>query len=142
MHRIVILMLAASVAVAESGVGQQGSDGGGTGGGTGGDTGPGPSGPPSDGGGSQWIFIAFFVLMGFMLWSTFRSQKKEKQKLQQLIANLKMGDQVETIGGLRGEIVRQGEGEFDLKTGGDTTFTVAAGAIKGLVADPAESKKE
>ena len=136
MYRIILLMTLVGVAAAEGGVGGQGSDGGGTG--TGGDGTGAPPGDAAQGGGS-WIFIAFFVLMGFMLWSTFRSQKKEKQKQAELIANLKIGDKVETIGGLRGEIVRQGEGEIDLQTGKDTVFTIAAGAVKGLVAAPGEA---
>ena len=138
MYRIVLLLVAASAAFAESGVGSSG--GGGGGGGDGAGT---PGGAPAgqDGGGS-WIFIAFFVLMGFMLWSTFRSQKKEKQKQQDLIANLKIGDKVESIGGLRGEIVRRGEGEVDLKSG-ESTFTIALGAVKQLVPEggPADKKE-
>jgi len=137
MHRIVVLLVAAGAAFAESGVGGAG-EGGGSGGGGGEDGGAPPAG--GDGGGS-WIFMAFFVLMGFMLWSTFRSQKKEKQKQQQLIAGLVIGNQVETIGGLRGEVVRKGEDEIDVKSG-DATFTIALGAVKTLVGEADKDKKE
>lgn len=135
MHRIVLLFVAASAAFAESGVGSSGGGGGGGGQGTGG----GGQTPP-DGGGS-WIFIAFFVLMGFMLWSTFRSQKKEKQKQQNLIAGLKLGDKIESIGGLRGEIVRKGEGELDIRSG-ESTFTIALGAVKQLVPEGGAGEKK
>jgi preprotein translocase subunit YajC len=136
MHRIILLLVAVSVAFAESGVGSSGS---GTGGG--GSEGGGGAAPQPAAGSGNWIFIAFFVLMGFMLWSTFRSQKKEKQKQQQLIANLTIGNRVETIGGLRGEVVRKGEGEIDIRSG-DSVFTIALGAVKQLAADGADAKKE
>ena len=136
MHRLILLLVIASVAVAESNAGGGGSDGSSGGGGGGGQ---GADAPPSTGG-TPWIFIIFFVIMGFMLWSTFRTQKKDKQRLAQLIENLKVGDTVETIGGLRGEVVRRGESEFDIKTGGESVITIAAGAVKTRVGD--DDRKE
>ena len=88
--------------------------------------------PPGAGGGS--MFLIFFLLMGFMLWSTWRSQKKEKTRQAQMIAGLKIGDDVETIGGLRGTVERVGEGELDIRTGGSdgALMTFASGAVKQL----------
>ncbi|MDA3961415.1 MAG: preprotein translocase subunit YajC [Planctomycetota bacterium] len=147
MHRIIVLLVAASVAFAEANAGGTGGPAAPAGGGSapspGATPGATPGTDPADAassGGSQWIFLAFFVLMGFMLFSTFRSQKKEKAKLANMIETLKLGDKVETIGGLRGEIVRKGEAEFDIKTGGESVLTVAAGAVKTVVSD--EAKKE
>ena len=77
-----------------------------------------------------------------MLWSSFRQSKKEKKKLHDLITNLKLGDKIETIGGLRGTIDRVGESEFDIKTGGDSVITIASGAVKQVIDDSVAADKK
>ena len=70
------------------------------------------------GAGMNLFMLVMIGLIFFMIFSTFRGQKKEKQKKAQMVDALKIGDKVQTIGGLIGEIVRKGEHDIDIKTGG------------------------
>jgi len=47
--------------------------------------------------------ILIFVLMYFML---IRPQKKQQKELQNMLANLEVGDKVTTIGGICGKIAK------------------------------------
>lgn len=136
MARILMLLSLTAVAFAEGATGTAPADGGAPAG-LGGD--PAQQEP---GAGGSMIFLIFFVVIGFMLWSSFRQSKKEKQKQQALISGLKLGDKVESIGGLRGTVARIGEGEVDIKTGDETVITMAAGAVKTVNADEKPGDKD
>jgi len=57
-----------------------------------------------------------FIIMGgvfyFMLW---RPQKQEQQKRKDLLASLKVGDKVITLGGMLGEITKISDSRVTLK---------------------------
>jgi preprotein translocase subunit YajC len=51
------------------------------------------------------LMILLPIMLGVMIFMTFRSQSKEKKKRQQLLSTLSKGDRVQTIGGIIGNIV-------------------------------------
>lgn len=60
------------------------------------------------------MLIAMFVLLYFM---TIRPQKKRQEEMQKVRNSLKVGDQVVTIGGLRGKIVSLTDDAFVIESG-------------------------
>ena len=135
MYRVFALIICASVAFAEQTSGGNGA--------------PAPAPAPGGGDGAQQaaqgpgsglFTLIIFGIVGFMLFSMIRGQRKEQKKQRELIAGAKLGDMVETIGGLRGEIVRKGETDVDIRTGGadGCVVTFSLGAIKAQVVAPGE----
>jgi len=82
--------------------------------------------PPPRGGIEQYYFFlviaAMFAIMYFML---IRPQKKREKERQGMLANLKKGDKVETIGGIMGTITSINDREVVLQVedGGKLRFT-------------------
>ncbi len=78
---------------------------------------------PADGG---WLgmlmsfapFILIFVLMYFMM---IRPQKKKQKEEQEMRNNLRVGDELTTIGGIRGRVVSIKEDSIVLESGTDRT---------------------
>lgn len=58
------------------------------------------------------------VLIGFFVWTTITSRKRQKQE-QERVAAMKVGDKVKTIGGVCGVVIDIDEDEntFTLETG-------------------------
>lgn len=131
MHRILLLLSAVALLHAESTVG----DGpilpanGGGGGDGGADEGARQvaAGPDMS---LMWLILAGVI--GLMLFTSFRTQRREARRQQELLGGLKVGDRVESIGGIRGLIIRRGEVDIDIRTGGDdgAVLTLALGAVK------------
>lgn len=81
------------------------------------------------------IIVAVFGLMIFM---QFRAQKKEKKAREAMMAGLKVGDRVLTIGGIFGKIVRRGEQDVDLQVSDSPVcvITVTLSALSGPAEKP------
>lgn len=60
------------------------------------------------------MLVLMFVVFYFFL---IRPQRKKEKKLQNMIANLKVGDVVASIGGIHGKIVRIKDDVFVLESG-------------------------
>lgn len=144
MHRILLLLIAVGVAHAENVTGapadpqQPGQTG---------DDATRSAEQTGDPGAMNLVMLLVFGFLILMIVSSVRGQKKEQRKRQEMITNLKVGDRVVTIGGVRGTVVRRGEQEIDVRTGGDgkegvvLTFTPAA--VNQVVGDdePAPAKE-
>ena len=63
-------------------------------------------------------FILIFVLMYFMM---IRPQKKKQKEEQEMRNNLRVGDELTTIGGIRGRVVSIKEDSIVLESGSDRT---------------------
>ncbi len=63
-------------------------------------------------------FILIFVLMYFMM---IRPQKKKQKEEQEMRNNLRVGDELTTIGGIRGRVVSIKEDSIVLESGTDRT---------------------
>ncbi len=74
------------------------------------------------------LVVFYFVLI--------RPQKKKEKALQQMISNLKVGDEVASIGGIHGKIIKIKDNVFVLETGAGTTKSyvkIEKSAISRLV---------
>jgi preprotein translocase YajC subunit len=92
--------------------------------------------------GGAWMMPVMLIgLIGFMYLVMIRPQKKEQQKRQAMLGEMKVGEQVVTIGGLHGTIVRKGEAEVGLEIASGITVTFNLGAIHERLADR-PAKKE
>lgn len=61
--------------------------------------------------------LAFFIILMYVL--LIRPQKAKQKKVDNFRANLSVGDEVYTIGGIRGKIVRISDETVILQTGND-----------------------
>ncbi len=130
MYRLVLLLSATSLAFAEA-------------------AGPGapvapdaPTGAPA-GAGAQGVasMLPSILLMGgifaFMWFVLIRPQRKEEARRKELLASLKRGDEVTTIGGVHGVVETVGEQTIDVRIGtGDKTLvaTFNKGAVNANLA--------
>ena len=63
-------------------------------------------------------FILIFVLMYFMM---IRPQKKKQKEEQQMRNNLRVGDELTTIGGVKGRVVSIKDETITIESGADRT---------------------
>lgn len=77
------------------------------------------------------IYIAVFVLIGYFL--IFRPQKKRKKEEEEMRANLTLGSEVTTIGGITGKVVSIKDDNITIETSLDRTlFEVKNWAIRDI----------
>ncbi len=69
------------------------------------------------------MMVIMLVVFYFIL---IRPQKKREKKLREMIASLRVGDEVASIGGIHGKIVRIKDDIFVLETGVGTTKSFIA----------------
>lgn len=73
------------------------------------------------------------VLMGLIFWFLVIAPMRKRQKaVQQMLDNLKKGDQVITTGGLHGEVVAVRDGVVTLKLAENLKVRISRAAISGL----------
>lgn len=78
------------------------------------------SGTTAQPGGSPWIMIVIWVVViGAMWFLMIRPQRKKQKEEQKMRANVRVGDEITTIGGICGRIVNIKEDEFVIETGAD-----------------------
>ena len=79
---------------------------------------PGPGGPGHPAQTPDYTFILIMLAgLAFFWFILIRPQRKEDKRRQALVASMKPGHQVVTIGGLHAEVVAVGETTVDLKVG-------------------------
>lgn len=85
---------------------------------------------PREGGSAGVIFmvqmIAIFVIFYFLL---IRPQSKERQRHDQMLKELKKGDEIVTSGGIIGTVVHAEENRLTVRTGDNTRLTVERGRV-------------
>ena len=59
------------------------------------------------------------VMFGAMYFLMIRPQKKRQEEMAKVRDNLKIGDTIVTIGGIRGKVVTLSEDAFEIETGQD-----------------------
>lgn len=80
-------------------------------------------------GGGSTLMLMFFVFMIVYFYMIMRKEKKQQQAIEDLRENLKIGDEVVTIGGIVGRVVTVKEDSIVVETGSDRNkirFTKAA----------------
>ncbi|MDO5022259.1 MAG: preprotein translocase subunit YajC [Eubacteriales bacterium] len=82
--------------------------------------------------------ILIFVVFYFML---IRPQRKKDKKIKEMLANIKVGDRICTIGGIYGTVAGLREDTVRLKVGNeDTTMVIARWAIRSVEESPVENE--
>ena len=66
-----------------------------------------------------YTFVMFIVLMALMYFVMIRPQRKKEKEAKEMRDSLQIGDEVTTIGGITGIIVRKTEDTVVIETGGD-----------------------
>jgi preprotein translocase subunit YajC len=76
--------------------------------------------------------IMFLMVGGvvFLFWMSSSKQRKQRKKQQQMLASLKKGDKVVSIGGICGTIAELNEEEAVVKIDGDMKMTFLRSAIR------------
>ena len=80
--------------------------------------------------GFLFVLIALFVFMYLLL---IRPQRQQQRRHQELMANLKVGDEVITVGGIYGDVVGVEPDRVQLEIAEDVEVEVAKRAIASVV---------
>jgi preprotein translocase subunit YajC len=104
--------------------------------------------PPADGSGADGapqpagpsvmnMMLMIILFMAVMMIFTGRAQKKEKKKRAEMIAQLKKGSRVQTIGGIIGSVVEVRENEVVVKVdeNANTRIKFARSAVQSVLDD-------
>ncbi|MBR2546970.1 MAG: preprotein translocase subunit YajC [Eubacterium sp.] len=94
--------------------------------------------------------LMLVVFMGLMYFLLIRPQRKKEKEISEMRASLGVGDEIVTIGGIVGKVVKIGEEELVIQVGSDKTkILVKKWAISALerksgakkISKPADSEK-
>ncbi len=84
--------------------------------------------------GSMGMIIYFVVIIAVFYFLLIRPQKKQEKKMREMLAALKVGDEVISIGGIRGKIRKIKDDFVVIETGADKTpIEFERNAIKGVI---------
>ncbi len=84
-------------------------------------------------------YIIFIVLIIVLYFLTIRPQNKKEKEINNLRNNIRPGDQIITIGGVYGKIVRVKEDTLIMMVDNGSKMEIAKWAVSSL-ADPEETK--
>jgi len=86
--------------------------------------------------------IIIVVLLGLMWLLLIRPQRRRQTAQEDLLANLQIGDEIVTAGGLYGTIEEIRDSEITLEIAPGTTVRVARRAVAGIVSEDEEEEEE
>jgi len=96
--------------------------------------------------GSGGFFLLIIVAFAFLWFMLIRPQKRRQVQQQQMLNDLKEGDEIVTAGGIYGEITRvEEDGDVMVRIAPELEVKVARRAIGGVVEkpqDPPETEEE
>lgn len=97
---------------------------------------------PREGGNAGMIFLVqmglIFAIFYFLL---LRPQAKQRKRHDQMLKELKKGDEIVTTGGIIGRVVHVEEDRLTVKTGDNTRLTVDRARVATVI-DPQSDEKE
>ncbi|MBL8879917.1 MAG: preprotein translocase subunit YajC [Phycisphaerales bacterium] len=84
--------------------------------------------------------LPLLLMLGVFFWFLTRSQKRERQKFENMLSSLKRNDRVVTIGGMFGTVVEVRDSEVVLKVDESNNIKIrfARSAIKEVLREPAQ----
>jgi len=78
------------------------------------------------------LYIVFIIAIFYFL--LIRPQKKQEKRMREMLASLKVGDEVISIGGIKGKIRKIKDDFVVIETGADKTpIEFEKNAIKGVI---------
>lgn len=85
------------------------------------------------GGGSSliWTLLPFVFIFGIFYFLVIMPQKKQKQQLQEMIATLKINDEIVTNGGVIGKIKEVKETSFIIQSAEKSFIEIGKSAVVG-----------
>ena len=96
-------------------------------------------------GGSYSMIIMLVLILVVFYFVLIRPQKKKEKALQEMISNLKVGDEVASIGGIHGKITKIKDNLFILESGAGTTksyVTIEKSAIARVIKEGSSKPEE
>lgn len=88
----------------------------------------------------QLMILGLFLLV--MYFFLIRPQKKKEKSIQQMRSNLKVGDEIVTIGGICGKIVKTKENSIVIQVGADKIkFEMTRWSVSSVVNPSKETKQ-
>ena len=98
---------------------------------------------PREGGNSSMIFMGQMVLVFAIFYFIFlRPQAKERKRHEDMLSQVKKGDEIVTSGGIIGKVVHVEEKRLTLKTAENTRITVDRSRIASVLDVMGEPKKD
>ena len=98
---------------------------------------------PREGGNAGTIFFVqmalIFAIFYFLL---LRPQAKQRQRHDQMLRELKKGDEIVTTGGIIGRIVHVEENRLTVRTAENTRLTIDRGRVATVLDQKGEAKEE
>ncbi len=96
---------------------------------------------PREGGNSGTIFfIQMAVIFAIFYFLLLRPQAKERQRHDQMLKELKKGDEIITNGGIIGRVVHVEENRLTVKTGDNTRLTVDRSRVAAVLEHKGDAK--
>ncbi len=89
--------------------------------------------------------IMMVIMLAVFYFILIRPQKKKEKKLREMLAGLRVGDEVASIGGIHGKITRIKDDIFVLETGVGTTksfISIDRSAISRLIKEGAGKESD
>jgi preprotein translocase subunit YajC len=84
-----------------------------------------------DGGGAWGILLPLIVMVGIFYFLVIRPQKRQQQQLKEMIAELKINDDVVTNGGIIGKIKEVRETSFVIQSAEKSFIEIGKSAVVG-----------
>ncbi len=84
--------------------------------------------------------ITFALIFGIFWFFLIRPQKKKEQQHQDMVDNLRVGDKIITIGGIKGKVIKIKDNIITLRITSDVDIEVIKNAIGRL--DKSDKKKK
>ena len=89
----------------------------------------------------QFVLIGGFMLLAYVF--MIKPQKKRQKEIMEMRNNLKIGDSIITIGGIKGKIVKLTDTDVVIETSDDETkIEFTKSAIHSIVGKSEESSEE
>lgn len=92
------------------------------------------------GSGFIWTIMPLVLIFGIFYFLVILPQKKQQQRLTEMIAALKIGDEVVTNGGIIGKIIEVRETSFIIRSAEKSNMEIGKAAVVGKRADEEVTK--
>ncbi|MDQ3635545.1 MAG: preprotein translocase subunit YajC [Aridibacter sp.] len=92
------------------------------------------------GSGFIWTIMPLVLIFGIFYFLVILPQKKQQQRLTEMIAALKIGDEVVTNGGIIGKIIEVRETSFIIRSAEKSNMEIGKAAVVGKRGDEEVTK--